>query len=451
MILYLKRIKYYLKNNKLFGHLFLIIKLFLNGKMIKNFFSFSKFPNIGNFKTKINIFNFEEIKILDKNYYDHPNLQSFRSLKLNKTNIFIYSDNILLNKFFSKTLNIKVLDLLNLKKKNKEKHKRNYENVLITDEISSLRNKNKIALEKMDFIFTKKNTNYLKEKYFKYNYIQGRIFPDSHKYPSYYKLLSKKKINIKKNSGNKISGFSTIKSLDIYPFDLAYESVLPYVDEFILGIDSSSYSTKYEKLLNNYLKKSKYKNKIKCIFFDFNSETTLDIKVRGRWITDANNKIINECSEKYCLYVQADEVFPKMQNSFFKNIYKAQFDEVYFNFLHYVYNLETIIDPKKSSYTEAIRIFNKDLYAASHDGFSFHNLSEFRPLRCTANYTINHISYVFNFKNKIKEHFEKKDGLHINQLSKKKFINNYIVPKKVRNIKNDLIHLKYLNSYKFLN
>ena len=123
MILYLKRIKYYLKNNKLFGHLFLIIKLFLNGKMIKNFFSFSKFPNIGNFKTKINIFNFEEIKILDKNYYDHPNLQSFRSLKLNKTNIFIYSDNILLNKFFSKTLNIKVLDLLNLKKKIKKNTK----------------------------------------------------------------------------------------------------------------------------------------------------------------------------------------------------------------------------------------------------------------------------------------------------------------------------------------
>ena len=55
-------------------------------------------------------------------------------------------------------------------------------------------------------------------------------------------------------------------------------------------------------------------------------------------------------------------------------MFKNQPDEIYFNFLHFVFDLETIIDPDKSSYNEAIRIFRKDLYAASHDGFHFTTL-----------------------------------------------------------------------------
>ena len=159
MILYLKKIKYYLKNNKVFGHFFLIIKLFLNGKIIKNFFFISKYPNIGNFKTKINIFNYEEIKILDNKNYDHPNLQSFRNLELDKINLFLYSSNKLLKKFLSKTLNIKVINFLDFNKKNFNKKNNN---ILIADEIDSLKEKNKIDLVKMNLIFTKKKYKFYK-------------------------------------------------------------------------------------------------------------------------------------------------------------------------------------------------------------------------------------------------------------------------------------------------
>ena len=63
----LKKIKYYLIHHSISGHIYLILKLFLNGKIIKNFLYKQNFSNIGQFEVKINIFDFEEIKILDKN------------------------------------------------------------------------------------------------------------------------------------------------------------------------------------------------------------------------------------------------------------------------------------------------------------------------------------------------------------------------------------------------
>ena len=53
---------------------------------------------------------FEEIKILNNKYYDHPNLQSFRNLNLKKTNLYVFTKNELLKKFLSKTLNLKIIE-----------------------------------------------------------------------------------------------------------------------------------------------------------------------------------------------------------------------------------------------------------------------------------------------------------------------------------------------------
>jgi hypothetical protein len=128
--------------------------------------------------------------------------------------------------------------------------------------------------------------------------------------------------------------FLSLNENDV-PFDLAIESILPYVDEFLLGIDKQSFNQNYNKILNNFLKKTKFKNKIKIYFFDFNSLSTLEMKVRGRWIADANNKILNYCRGEYCFYIQADEVFKKISNDKFKNLFICHPDEIYFNFLRY--------------------------------------------------------------------------------------------------------------------
>ena len=444
MTLYLKKIKYFFLNHKFTGHFYLIVKLFFNGKIFNNIIFRSKFVNLGRFAIKINIFDFEEIKLLNNNNYDHPNIQSFRNFNL-KNNIFLFkTKNNLIKNFFHKTLKAKILS--NFKAIDQNKSKKN-KYIIFADNLNFI---DKAYLKKIDKVFLNKNSNIHLDNFHSYNYIQGRIFPLGNSYPSYYKLFSKKKIDIREIK-KKVSGFSTIKNFDIFPFDLAYESILPYVNEFILGIDSSSFNKKYQKILDDFLNRTKYKKKITCKFFDFNSDTTLKMKVRGRWITDANNKIINECKGEYCFYIQADEIFPKISKKEFNNFFSNNPDEIYLNFLHFVYDLQTIIKPEKSSYTKAIRLFKKNLYAASHDGFSFHNLTPYRPKIFQSQISINHISYVFDFKKKLKEHYEKKDGLHINQISKKKFIKDYIIPQKVPNIKKQLIHLKHMKSFDKIN
>jgi hypothetical protein len=443
----LKNIKYFILNNKITGYAYLLTKLFLNGKIIRNFFLETHAFNICNSKINLNIFNYEHIKILNHNHYDHPNIQSFRNLNLNQSIFFVQSKDNLITRFFNETLKAnlkkKILDLV--------KNKINKKKILILDNINNNFTNNKKIFNLVDLIFLKKDTNILNKYFYKYNFIQGRIFQNKCEYPYYFKLLSKEKINIKRTIKNKISGFSTIKDFNLYPFDLAYESILPYVDEFILGIDTASFNDKNKMLLKLFIKKTKFKNKIKTIFFDFNSNTTLGMKVRGRWITDANNKIINECSGDYCFYIQADEIFPYVSKKLFKRTFIGSPEEVYFNFLHFVYDLETIIDPAKSSYSKAIRIFKKNLYAASHDGFSFQKLDHYRPKIYNSENSIYHISYVYKYKEKIRRHFENKKGLHINQMSKNNFLNKYIVEKKISNIKNELIHLKHMMSFKYIN
>ena len=174
------------------------------------------------------------------------------------------------------------------------------------------------------------------------------------------------------------------------------------------------------------------------------------MKVRGRWIADANNKLLNKCRGEYCFYIQADEIFQKISKDKFKKFFISHPDEIYFNFLHFVFDLETVIKPEKSSYSRAIRIFKKDSYAACHDGFSFQNINSFRPNAHYNEHTIYHISYVYNYKKKISEHFEKKNGLHINQLSKDKFLNEYLVTKKIDNIKKEISYLQHMSSFKLI-
>jgi hypothetical protein len=453
----LKKIKYFLIHHNISGYFYLILKLFLNGKIIKNFFYEHHFPNIGKFKNKINILDFEEIKILDKNYYDHPNLQSFRNFNIRKNNFFLFSDNKLIINFFSKTLKIKFYLISNInffhknvkhiKENNVLKIIKNKKNVFFFEKNNKYSFNNKIQ-KYSELIFTRKKI--ILSSLYKYKFNQGRIFNKELRNDYYYNLFSPKKINIKMSEKKIISGFCTIKDFNIFPFDLAIESILPYVDEFLLGIDKQSFNQNYNKILNNFLKKTKFKNKIKIYFFDFNSLSTLEMKVRGRWIADANNKILNYCRGEYCFYIQADEVFKKISNDKFKNLFISHPDEIYFNFLHFVFDLETIIKPEKSSYTKAIRIFKKDSYAACHDGFSFQNINSFRPNANYDKHPIYHISYVYNYKKKIKEHFEKKNGLHINQLSKNKFLNEYVITQKIDNIKKEISYLKHMKSFKLI-
>ena len=80
-----------------------------------------------------------------------------------------------------------------------------------------------------------------------------------------------------------------MKNLDLYPFDICFESALGLLDELVIGIDKQSFNNKYQKLLNKFLNQTKFRKKIKLIFLNFNSNTTNTCSTRGRWIADVFN------------------------------------------------------------------------------------------------------------------------------------------------------------------
>jgi hypothetical protein len=284
------------------------------------------------------------------------------------------------------------------------------------------------------------------DKYYTYKYFKGRLFEtNSENENNYYLITKDKKLNLIKR--NKISAFSSIKSFELFPFDLCYESILPHVDEFILGIDTASFNIKRKKLLKNFLSKTKYKAKIKPVYIDFRTNVYRNFKSQGRWIANINNYLLNFCSGEYCFYLQADEFNNDINlGKKLKKYIKKRVDEINFNFSHYIFNLSTIRDPKMVSYEKAIRFFKNQSYQSIYDGYNFRKNEHITYVnKIDSGFTILHLSYIFAGKNKLKSNFSKKDGLFHNLTTQKKWLKN-IFPIQSKDITNDIEKYKYLNS-----
>jgi hypothetical protein len=440
MIKNLKNIKYYLLHHKILINGALFLKLIITFKIVRFYKKKFLCSGLGNFKSKIDLFNIEELKLLNDQNYIHSNLQSLRNFDFKNANLIINAKQELIKKFLRRNLKIKFFNfdknLLNKKRIFFINEKKNFL-------FSSIKKDN------IDILLSRYNLGEIK-KFFKYDFESGRILKKDTLTDSYYKLYSKKKIYIN-NKKNIISGFSTLRTISLYPFDLAFESILPHVDEFVLGIDINKYKNQNKKSLNNFLNKTKYKNKIKIHFFDFKSDTTINMHNRFRWLVDANNKVLNHCNGEYCFYIQSDEFYNHKKINIKRAI--KHNEDVLFNFKHYIFDLQTIINEKNTSYNKAIRIFKKDLYCSSHDAFNFEPLNEsVRPNQLdNSNFEICHFNLIYKYKEKIDHHFVKNDGMHKNHVSKKEFYDKYLVP---FNYENSLMHenlkkLNYLPSYRF--
>ena len=293
-------------------------------------------------------------------------------------------------------------------------------------------------------LLTRKNI--INKNFNTYKYIKGRLFNLSSNNICNYYLITKENFleNIKIN---KISGFSSIKSFELFPFDLCYESILPHVDEFILGVDIAALNKKREKLLDNFLNQTKYRDKIKLVYLDFKTDLYKKIKSQGRWIANINNYLLNYCSGEYCYYIQADE-FNNHKNLRKKldDAIKINTHEINFNFFHYIFNLQTIRDPKYASYQKAIRFFKNENYLSIYDGYNF------RPIRYSLfkkktdkGFSIFHLSYILASDIKLKSNFSKKDGLFHNLTTKEKWLKS-IFPIKAKDITADVNEYSYLSS-----
>ncbi len=428
------------------------IKSFINNSLQTNYKKGTLCTEMGLDRIKLNPFNINQIKIIqnpsiiDQDIFGIINYTS-------KKNLIICSNNILLINFIHFVLK-KKFQLFSTKKLELG-HKLDY--ILITDKnivknylkdnyfiIDDLKIFDNLPSDKSITLLTRKNI--INKNFNTYKYIKGRLFNLSSNNICNYYLITKENFleNIKIN---KISGFSSIKSFELFPFDLCYESILPHVDEFILGVDIAALNKKREKLLDNFLNQTKYRDKIKLVYLDFKTDLYKKIKSQGRWIANINNYLLNYCSGEYCYYIQADE-FNNHKNLRKKldDAIKINTHEINFNFFHYIFNLQTIRDPKYASYQKAIRFFKNENYLSIYDGYNF------RPIRYSLfkkktdkGFSIFHLSYILASDIKLKSNFSKKDGLFHNLTTKEKWLKS-IFPIKAKDITADVNEYSYLSS-----
>jgi len=465
----IKKIKYYLNQSDIYLYLKFFFKTFFINKNFKLFSKQITIKSLGGFKTRINIFNIDELISL---YLDIDYILGFRYFMGNKTAVYIYSSksNLLYN-FFSITLNrptyvcsenfiknykknknLIILDKKNFFKKiSKIKHNNNH--IFIDDNIH--RFKMDEVILNFRYIFLKCKNDYLNAKSKLYFYDKfGKINLNDRKYNNKYLLYSKISLLPKTRTKELISGVACLKNLDIYPFDICFESALKVLDELIIGIDKESFNTRYKTLLDKFLKQTKYKDKIKVKFFNFYSSTTNNCATRGRWVADVFNILSNECRNKNIMLCGADELFDfNLKEKLNKNILMKH-DEIKMQFYHFVYNLNSIRDPRYTSYNSWHRIVKANKYVSNQDGMGFRKNDFSYPVKKSLDCAVYHIGYVINYQKKIKMHMNKKNGVFGNLYSKKKYI-SLIKPINVdKHIKKKLLNtmqkFKYMNGYKQL-
>ena len=466
MLIFLKNIRFYIFNHRYYFYTKLLIKNLINLNIFKSLISKKHIFSIGNFKVNLNPFIYEELLLIDNpRMNDIDYIQSLRNFIDQNVNFYLHNvKSNLLPLFLSKTLYSNV-HIYNLKKKKLKSKKITYyqdlnkfflnahlsnkiQNILITDKIDNLN----LIKTKFKFIFSRKKLS--DKSLYKYEYIYdvyGKIhLSEINVIKKYYLYTNQKLLNDK--TDNSITAISLLKSLDIYPFDICYESVLPFVKELILGIDSKSFNLKYKEILNKFLYQTKFKKKIKIKFFDFNTNTTNNCYVKARWIADVNNKLTNEVSSKYLCYVQADEVFEYSFKNDFKNILKKNSDELNINFLHFIYDFNHIRDPNYAAYNNMGRVYKKNLFTSTHDGCGFKKINDKRSNIIYSKKNIFHIGYIYNYKKKILKNLSKKEGIF--RSSRSNFYKNLNLVKVNKENKIQLINTikryKYLDGYKNL-
>jgi hypothetical protein len=463
-IIFLKEIKFYFIHRIEVIFFILFIKNLFNLVIFKNFFRKTPIKSLGKFEVKLNPLKYEELRVLNDKYFDIDYIQSFRYFIKENTTFFLYKvESNILKLFISNTLGCKVFCFEkkeNVPKKNNnlfflnEKDfidKLNTSNlsntILISDDY--LNNNLILLLKKIGLVFLKKELQKIVCSHF-YHYIYdfyGKINTSSSKYCKFnYHIYSKSKL-LSESNKKIISGVTLLKNLDIYPFDLCYENVLPLVDEFLIAIDESSFNKKYEIILNNFLNETKFRNKIKIKYFNFNSNTSSNCHVPARWVADVNNKITNYASGKFIFYVQADELFDSAISKKIHNLISRNYEEYIFNFYHFLFNFNYIRDPRYAAYNKTGRIFEKDKFVSTHDGVGFRKINNLRSNYFNTNLSVFHLGYVCNYKKKINLHLSN----NFFRTSKYDYYKHLKPIKVAHEVKSELINtvknLKYLSGY----
>lgn len=168
----------------------------------------------------------------------------------------------------------------------------------------------------------------------------------------------------------KISGFTIIKNAEImgYPLAESLLSLIPLVDELIIGIGPSDDNT--EQLIKNI-----GSDKIKIFHAEWDKNKTTG----GLLLSEKTNEALKKCSFDWCIYLQADEVIHEndlenIKKQMLKYENDKDVDGLLFDYVHF-YGSYGVIATNKKWYRKEIRAFKK-----SSEAFSYKDAQGFRKL-----------------------------------------------------------------------
>ncbi len=174
----------------------------------------------------------------------------------------------------------------------------------------------------------------------------------------------------------KVSGFTVIRNAKImgYPVVESIRSLLPIVDELIVGVGQSDDQTK-ELILQ--IPDSKTNPKIKI----FNSHWDTAKTSGGLILSEKTNEAMRYCTGDWCFYLQADEVIHENDYDLFKqamrdNLEDKKVEGLLSPYLHF-YGGYNVIATARNWYRNEVRIVRNNPTIFSHgdaQGFRVKNV-----------------------------------------------------------------------------
>jgi len=160
----------------------------------------------------------------------------------------------------------------------------------------------------------------------------------------------------------KISGFTVIRNAELmgYPVVESIKSILPIVDEFVVGVGQSDDQTK--KLIASIDDK-------RIRIFDSFWDTS---RTKGGLIlSEKTNEALDQCSHDWCFYLQADEVVHEQDlGLIYQAISKAnsqsEIQGLLFKYIHF-YGSYSVIATSRKWYRNEVRVIKKSSGIRSHN------------------------------------------------------------------------------------
>jgi hypothetical protein len=187
----------------------------------------------------------------------------------------------------------------------------------------------------------------------------------------------------------KISGFTVIRNgvLMGYPVIQSIQSILPLVDEFVIGVGQSEDGTK--ELIQ---KIGDPKIKIFDSFWDPNKTKG------GLMLSEKTNEALDRCSYDWCFYLQADEVVHEQDlNRIHEAIKRADKDPrvqgLLFKYIHFYGSYSTIAASRKW-YRNEVRVVRRSSGIQSHNDAQGFRVNGEKPVVIPANARIFHYGWV---------------------------------------------------------